>query len=118
MLFDLVYFFFTYFLFLGGVAVSHFLFITGLLGWIKVTVPGPFMLVWFLAYVLFVVEIMITLGIERTELHLKNVAVILLMYLSYSQLWLVLVVRAFGLHIKSVVSRQEVKWDKTQRFQV
>ncbi|MFC4098736.1 glycosyltransferase family 2 protein [Paenibacillus xanthanilyticus] len=117
MLFDLVYFFATYFLFLAGVATSHFLFVAGLLGWMKVTLPGPFLLVWMLAYVLFIVELMITLGIEKTELTFRNVLITMLMYLSYSQLWLILVVRAFILHIKSVIKRQEVVWDKTQRFQ-
>ncbi|MCR8643119.1 glycosyltransferase [Paenibacillus sp. N1-5-1-14] len=116
-LFDIIYYFFTYFLFLGGVALSHFLFIAGLMDWLHVSVPGPFLLIWMLAYVLFIVEIMITLGIERTEMNSKNFLIVMLMYLSYSQLWLILVVRAMYMQVKSIIKKQEVKWDKTQRFQ-
>ncbi|WP_442604349.1 glycosyltransferase family 2 protein [Paenibacillus sp. KN14-4R] len=116
-LFDIIYYFFTYFLFLGGVALSHFLFIAGLAGWMQVSVPGPFLLIWVLAYVLFIVEIMITLGIERTEMHPQNFFIVILMYLSYSQLWLVLVIRSFYLQIRHAIKKQEMKWDKTQRFE-
>lgn len=117
MVFDLVYFFFTYFLFLGGVMLSNGLMLLSLLGLVHVTLPGPFLLIWILAYILFVIEIMITLGIEKTELTWKNFLVVLFMYISYSQLWIILVIRSIGLHIASVIHKQEVKWDKTQRFQ-
>lgn len=116
MFLDILYFFFTYFLFLGGVILSHVLFICGLFGVLPVTIPGPFILIWVLAYVLYVIEIMITLAIEKTELTVKNFLIVLLMYLSYSQLWLFLVVRALGLQLKDAVTKKEVKWEKTQRF--
>lgn len=117
MVFDLIYFFFTYFLFLGGVLLSNVLMVLSLLGLVHVTLPGPFLLIWVLAYLLFVIEIMITLGIEKTELTLKNFFVVLFMYISYSQLWILLVIRSIGLHVSSVIKKQEVRWDKTQRFQ-
>lgn len=117
MIFDLIYFFFTYFLFLGGVLLSHIIFLLSALGVMEMTLPGPFLLIWLLAYMLFIIEIMITLAIERTELTLKNFFIVILMYLTYSQLWIVLVIRSFWLHIKSLVRREEFKWDKTQRFQ-
>jgi cellulose synthase/poly-beta-1,6-N-acetylglucosamine synthase-like glycosyltransferase len=117
MVFDLVYFFFTYFLFLGGVMLSNSLLLLNLLGVVEVTLPGPFLLIWLLAYVLYVIEIMITLGIEKTELTFRNFVVVLFMYVSYSQIWIILVIRSMWLHLKSVIIKQEVKWDKTQRFQ-
>ena len=117
-LFDLVYFFFTYFMFLGGVVLSHVLMLLNLLGIVEITLPGPFLLIWLLAYVLFVVEIMVTLAIEKTELTFKNFLIVLVMYVTYSQLWLLLVFRSIRIHLKSVWFKEEVKWDKTQRFNV
>jgi cellulose synthase/poly-beta-1,6-N-acetylglucosamine synthase-like glycosyltransferase len=117
MFFDLLYFFFTYFLFLGGVLLSHSVFLLSAFNVVKITLPGPFLLIWLLAYLLFIIEIMITLAIERTELTVRNFFVVLLMYLTYSQLWLLLVIRSLWLHVKSVVGREEFKWEKTQRFE-
>ncbi|NHN33447.1 glycosyltransferase family 2 protein [Paenibacillus agricola] len=117
MIFDIVYFFFTYFLFLGGVLLSNSLMVLSMLGVVKVTLPGPFLLIWMLAYVLYIIEIMITLGIEKTELTFRNFLIVLLMYVTYSQLWIVLVIRSMFLHIKTVINKKEVKWDKTERFQ-
>src|SRR5690606_27254314 len=113
MMFDLVYFFFTYFMFLGGVVLSHAIFIFNLFGWIEVTLPGPFLLVWLLAYVLFVIEILVALAIEKTELTFRNFVIVLLMYLSYSQLWLLLVFRSFILHANASLLLEGVIWDKS-----
>ncbi|UHA75844.1 glycosyltransferase family 2 protein [Paenibacillus sp. 481] len=115
--FDLVYFLFTYFLFLGGIILSHVLLILNVLGVIKMTLPGPFLLIWLLAYMLFIVEIWITLAIEKTELTLKNIGVVAIMYVSYSQLWLPLVIRSLWISAVAAVKKQEVKWDKTERFE-
>lgn len=115
-LFDLIYFFFTYFLFLGGVLLSHILFVGNAVGLLDVTLPGPFILIWMLAYMLFILEITITLGIEKTELTLKNFIIVMLMYVTYSQLWLVLVFYSLWLELVSSFTKKETKWVKTERF--
>ena len=53
---------------------------------------------------------------ERNQLTIKNFLIVLLMYFTYSQMWIFLVVNASFLELKRVVLRQEVKWYKTQRF--
>jgi cellulose synthase/poly-beta-1,6-N-acetylglucosamine synthase-like glycosyltransferase len=115
--FDLVYFFFTYFVFLVGVVLSHLLMFLNVLGIVEITLPGPFLLIWLLAYLLYVVEIMVTLAIEKTELTVKNVLILSLMYITYSQLWLYLIFRSNWLQIRARIRRDELKWDKTERFQ-
>lgn len=114
--FDLIYFLFTYFIFLGAVILSHLLMLLNVFGWIHITLPGPFLLIWLLAYILFVVEIMVTLAIEKTELTIENFLIVLLMYVTYSQMWLYLIVRSIGLQIRSAIYKEEIKWDKTERF--
>lgn len=115
-MFDLIYFFFTYFLFFLGVIVSDMLFVINLFVDLNLQIGIVSTILWILAYFLYVTEVMIALSIERTELNLKNFLIVLLMYFTYSQLWIVLVVYALYLEIKRVIFRQELKWYKTERF--
>jgi len=113
---DILYFFVTYFGFLGGVLLSDLLFVLSILGWVHLSLLGPFTIIWVLAYVLFVVEIVVTLEIESTELTLMNFFVILLMYFTYSQLWLYLVVRGIVIQLRKQVRHEPIVWQKTERF--
>ena len=61
-------------------------------------------------------EVMITLSIEKDQLTLKNIAYVFLMYFTYSQMWIVLVVYSLFLEIKRVVRKEEHTWYKTERF--
>jgi cellulose synthase/poly-beta-1,6-N-acetylglucosamine synthase-like glycosyltransferase len=115
-MFDLIYFFFTYFLFFMGVIVSDVLFVTNMFVDLHLQVGIVAMILWILAYFLYVTEVMIALSIERTELNVKNFLIVLLMYFTYSQLWIVLVVYALYLEFKRGVFRQELTWYKTERF--
>ncbi len=59
---------------------------------------------------------MITLSIEKTEMNRKNFLYVILMYFTYSQMWIVLVVWSLFLEIKRMLTGQEVQWYKTERF--
>lgn len=115
-IFDLFYFFFTYFLFFFGVILSNALFITNLFVDIHLTVGNIAIILWILAFLLFLGEVMITLSIEKTEMNRKNFFYVILMYFTYSQMWIVLVVWSLFLEIKRAITRQEVQWYKTERF--
>jgi cellulose synthase/poly-beta-1,6-N-acetylglucosamine synthase-like glycosyltransferase len=115
-MFDLVYFFFTYFLFFMGVMVSDILFVTNLFVDLELSVGTVAMILWILAYLLYVTEVMIALSIEKTEFTLQNFLIVLFMYFTYSQMWILLVVYALFLEMKRVLFRQETKWYKTERF--
>ncbi|WP_038093543.1 glycosyltransferase family 2 protein [Tumebacillus flagellatus] len=116
MVFDILYFFFTYFVFLLGVLLSDLIFVLNALGVVQLTLSGPYVVIWLLAYVLFIVEILVTLEIERTELTWQNLFVVMLMYFTYSQLWLYLVVRGMLLQLKSTLKKEKIVWYKTDRF--
>ncbi|WPK12622.1 glycosyltransferase [Lysinibacillus louembei] len=115
-IFDLFYFFFTYFLFFFGVILSNALFITNLFVDIHLTVGNIAIILWILAFLLFLGEVMITLSIEKTEMNRKNFFYVILMYFTYSQMWIVLVVWSLFLEIKRAITGQEVQWYKTERF--
>ena len=113
---DIVYFIFTYFVFFVAIIVSDCIFILGLLGLTKLTITGPFGVIWLLAYALFIAETYISLSLERGEGNGKNLVLTALMYFTYSQLWIILVFRASYLLIKRKLQRDSgFIWYKTER---
>lgn len=113
---DLFYFFFTYLLFFCGVMTSHIILIINIWIDLHLTIGFASILLISIGFLLFIVEELLALHIEKKQLTLKNGAIVILMYITYAQLWLLLVVYATFLELKRVILRQEVKWDKTKRF--
>ncbi|WP_414629330.1 glycosyltransferase family 2 protein [Bacillus safensis] len=116
MIFDLFYFFFTYFLFFFGVLLSNGIFIVNLFVDLHLSVGVVALILWGLAFFLFLTEVMITLSIEKTELTKQNILIVALMYFTYSQVWIALVVYSLCVEAKSRLFKQEVKWYKTERY--
>src|SRR5699024_2069385 len=114
--FDLFYFFFTYFLFFFGVILSSAIFITNLFVDLNLTIGIVSLVLWVLAFFLYVTEVFITLSIEKTEMTVTNFFIVLFMYFTYSQLWIFLVMYALFLEIKRILLKEETVWDKTERF--
>lgn len=113
---DIIYFTFTYFVFFVSIIVSDLIFLLGLCGLTKLTVAGPFSIIWLLAYALFIAETYISLSLERGEGNLKNLALTCLMYFTYSQLWIILVFRASYLLLKRSLQKDKTfQWYKTER---
>lgn len=113
---DIIYFTFTYFVFFVSIIISDVIFILGLMGLVKLTVVGPFSIIWLLAYALFIAETYISLSLERGEGNGKNLALTALMYFTYSQLWIFLVFRASYLLVKRKIKRDSsFHWYKTER---
>jgi cellulose synthase/poly-beta-1,6-N-acetylglucosamine synthase-like glycosyltransferase len=113
---DIIYFTFTYFVFFVSIIISDMIFILGLMGLVKLTVSGPFSIIWLLAYALFIAETYISLSLERGEGNGKNLALTALMYFTYSQLWILLVFRASYLLVKRMIKKDSsFHWYKTER---
>lgn len=113
---DLIYFAFTYFLFFISVIISNSLFVGNLFWDLNLRMGAVSLVLWILAYMLYITQVMMSLSNEKSELKLNNLFVAVLMYVSYSQVWLALVANAIFLELKRVILRQEVKWYKTERF--
>lgn len=112
---DLIYFFFTYVFFFTFVIISDIIFVLGLLGQVSLTLQGPYQILWLLAYSLFVVETYIALNMERSEGTAQNLFLIMLMYFTYCQLWLLVVLRAMLLAGREKIAGQKTTWYKTER---
>lgn len=114
---DLFYFLFTYFLFFGGVLISHAIFVTNLYRDLELKIGLVSYVLLVVGFLLFVTEVCLALSMERHQLTFKNFFTVLFMYFTYSQLWIFLVVYSSILEIKRIVFKQEVVWYKTKRFQ-
>jgi hypothetical protein len=66
-----------------------------------------------LAFLLFVLEVGITLSYEEGEDSFFNLVLVVFAYFTYCQLWVVVVIRAL---IDDVVLRRKRIWAKTERF--
>ncbi|QUL54753.1 glycosyltransferase family 2 protein [Paenibacillus tritici] len=114
--FDILYYVSIYFLLLISLVTSDVLLVLHAMGYVHTTIAGLSSFLWLLAIVLFVVGIFVTLTTEKGEMSLSNLWIIMLMYVSYCQLWMV--VAAYGLYnyLKDVIFKREAKWYKTERY--
>ncbi|CDI48891.1 N-acetylglucosaminyltransferase [Clostridium tetani 12124569] len=115
-LFDIVYFFTVYFLFLSSVIISDFIFITSLFSDLQINVLGNFLVLWILAYLLFILEVGLTLTLEKGESNFKNIALIPIMYFTYCQMWMIVSIKGMFQYFFDNLFKREVKWYKTERF--
>lgn len=114
--FDILYFLSIYFLLLSSLIVSDSVLLLYALGWAHTTLAGFSNMLWFLAILLFILGTYVTISTEKGELNLSNLNVIILMYFTYSKMWMV--VAAYGLYkyFTDVLFHRETKWYKTERF--
>ncbi|KEI78278.1 glycosyl transferase family 2 [Clostridium botulinum A2 117] len=115
-IFDIFYFFSVYFLFLSSVIISDILFIVGIFLNINLHVTGNFNVLWILAYVLFVLEVSLTLTLEKGESNKENLILVPIMYFTYCQMWMIVALRGIIQYIRDKLFKKEIKWYKTERF--
>ena len=101
-----------YYVFFVAIIISDLLFILAATNLIVITLPGPYSAVWLLAIVLFFAEIMLALSYDREDSFLA-LFLIALMYVSYCQLWIFIVAKAFYM---DWIKKEKMTWAKTVRF--
>ena len=111
---ELLYSLSLYYVFFAAIIISDVLFLLSVAGVIRIEVPGPYSVVWLLAFVTFVLQIVIALASERGEDTPPNILLTMLMYFTYCQLWIPVVARAFW---DDFIARRPATWAKTDRFE-
>jgi len=104
-----------YYFFFLAVVISDALLILCLAGLVNIRVPGPYSLVWILAYATFVLQLVIALSCEPGEDSAGNILLTFVMYFTYCQLWIPVVAAAF---YDDFIIHRAIKWAKTERYQV
>lgn len=112
--FDLLYTLALYYVFFVAILVSDILFFLSLTGIISIPLPGPYSIVWAVAIVLFMFEILLAVSFDRED-NWKNLGLILIMYFTYCQLWIFVMLKAFYLEN---IKKATHEWDKTVRFEL
>ncbi|KNZ42947.1 glycosyltransferase family 2 protein [Acetobacterium bakii] len=115
--FDIFYFLSTYFLLLTALVVSDVIFFMNIAGLVSTTILGFSNLLWFTAFIMFVLGVFISLTTEKGEMSISNLLIIALMYFTYCQLWIIVTVYGVYQYFKDRVKKQDSKWYKTERFQ-
>jgi cellulose synthase/poly-beta-1,6-N-acetylglucosamine synthase-like glycosyltransferase len=100
---------FLYAVFLVGVVISEAIFVGGLLDLVDLTIEGPLLVLWALAFLVFLATIQIAAGIEHSD-SWRTPLLATVMYFAYCPLWLVVLGRSAAVHL---VHRGEVPWAKT-----
>jgi cellulose synthase/poly-beta-1,6-N-acetylglucosamine synthase-like glycosyltransferase len=111
---EILYLFAMYYVFFIAILISDVLFLLGASRLIEISLPGPYTVVWVLAVVLFFVEILLALSYDNED-SWKAVFYIALMYITYCQMWIVVVGNAFYLDL---IKKEKRHWIKTVRFKV
>ncbi len=112
---DLFYMFSLYYMFFFALVLSDVIAVLGLLGIVKLGLVGPFAFIWFLAMMLFFLQTLIAVSLEEEE-SFKNVFLSFIMYVTYCQLWIVVVLRSVYLDI--ITRRKKTEWVKTVRYRI
>lgn len=114
---DVVYYLIVYILMMSSLVISDFIFLGGILGFVHVTLGGFSTMLWGMAILVFVCNIMLTLSTEKNEFTLSSALLSLLMLFTYAKLWVIVVLKALWLSFEDQVFHREVKWDKTVRYE-
>lgn len=112
--FDLLYTLSLYYVFFVAILVSDILFVVSGLNLVSIALPGPYTLVWVFAFFLFVLEIFLAISFDGED-SLKSVGLIVVMYFTYCQFWIYVILRSFYVEY---VKKEKRVWDKTVRFDI
>ncbi|HTO95317.1 MAG TPA: glycosyltransferase [Bacteroidota bacterium] len=114
LMFDVLYTLSLYYVFFVAIVISDLLFVVSAASLVSIALPGPYTFVWVMAFFLFLFETMLAISYDGED-RLKHIPVLILMYFTYCQIWIYVVVRALWIEY---VRKEGRTWDKTIRFDV
>jgi len=113
---DVIYYAAVYVLMLSSLICSDAIFLLGILGFVHTTLGGSSTLLWGMAIIVFVLNVLITLAVEKNEFNATSALLIVVMLFTYSKMWVLVVGNALIQTAKDTIFKREVVWDKTERF--
>ena len=112
--FDLLYTLTLYYVFFFAILISDIVFVLAGLNLVHISLPGPYTLVWSIAVILFFLEILLALSFDDED-SVQSLGILLMMYITYCQLWIYVVFKAMYVEY---IKKEERIWEKTIRFEV
>lgn len=114
---DVIYYALVYLTMFTSLIFSDMIFIIGILGLGYVTLGGFSSLLWEMAILLFILNVSITLSVERNEFNFSNILLTFFMLFTYAKMWVLVVLNGLIQGIQDALYHKEVVWDKTERFE-
>lgn len=114
---DAFYYALVYVLMLSSLVCSDIIFLLGIMGFCHVTLAGFSTFLWSMAILLFLLNVLLTLSVEKNEFNIESMLLILLMLFTYSKMWVLVVVNALILSAQDKIYHKETVWVKTERFE-
>jgi cellulose synthase/poly-beta-1,6-N-acetylglucosamine synthase-like glycosyltransferase len=114
LMFDVLYTLLLYYVFFVAIVISDSLFVVSALNLVTISLPGPYTFVWIMAFFLFLFETVLAISYDDED-RWRQLPVLVVMYFTYCQLWIYVVVRALWIEY---VRKEKRSWDKTVRFGV
>ncbi|MEK4198355.1 glycosyltransferase family 2 protein [Cytobacillus sp. FSL K6-0265] len=105
----------TYFVFIFFLITSNVIFVGSLFGINFPEMTAPLMMIWLMSYVVYSIQIISSLAVNQ-QLSLTSLFVGAIMYFTYAQLFVILLIRAFAIYLYHRVRGLTIGWDKTTRF--
>jgi hypothetical protein len=106
-----------YYMFFLALILSDVIAVLSLLGVVKLGLVGPFTFIWFLAAMLFFMELLIAVSMEEEE-SFTNIVLSFLMYITYCQVWIVVMFRSVYMNLVQRRRGQRTVWEKTIRYRL
>jgi len=102
-----------YYFFMFAILFSDILFILSLFHIVHIRVPGPYAQLWGLAFLLFLMEILIALSFEDED-SFSSLGLAVVAYLIYTKLWVYVVIKSL---LEEYVFKYNKTWVKTERYE-
>lgn len=106
----------TYLVFILLLLFSDIVFILSLTGYELPPFDYPLLILWFMSYVVYTSQLLSAIVVEQ-EVSFVNVLFMLIMYFTYAQLFIILLLRSFAIYFWNKLRKQTIGWDKTVRFE-
>jgi len=105
----------TYLVFILLLLFSDAFFIASISGYTLPEMKQPLLILWFMSYIVYTLQLLSAIVVDR-NISFINVIFILIMYFTYAQVFIIMLVRSFYLYIKNRIQNKTIAWDKTARF--
>jgi len=105
----------TYLVFILLLLFSDGFFIASLFGVTLPKMAAPLLLLWFMSYIVYTMQLLSAVVVDR-NVSFANILYVLIMYFTYAQIFIVMLVRSFFIYVKNRIRKTDIAWDKTARF--
>lgn len=105
----------TYFVFVLILLFSDVFFVLSIIGYELPNMEAPLLIIWFMSYIVYTSQLLSALVVDR-NVSLKNVIYVFIMYFTYAQLFIFLLIRSFSSYLWNRINNNTITWDKTKRF--